>query len=201
MKIPKHTIEKKAYIVWHRGMIDTYSYEGFLSIHEIPVTYAECETDAKRKAKDLLNDYFIDGQPHKYSDIKTKRSLNQDYIKLEEDFLHHKKNEVVKRHHLHYNIDLHKKKEERKKIVESYHPDTKFYIQSGYVGNSVLWWRKNSSGYTTNIDDAQQYSRNEILKSHLNCRDEDHIWESEHVLKNVSKHVNSQHLDLTYKLF
>lgn len=33
-----------------------------------------------------------------------------------------------------------------------------YYIQDSrsYVGNSVLWWRKGGSGYTTNLAEAMQ---------------------------------------------
>lgn len=41
-----------------------------------------------------------------------------------------------------------------------------YYIESvkhGPVGNSVLWWRHNSAGYTTNIADAGLYDEHDAL--------------------------------------
>lgn len=40
--------------------------------------------------------------------------------------------------------------------------DQKYYIRTeGYVGNSLLWWRPKSAGYTTDIKKAGQYSKEE----------------------------------------
>lgn len=40
-----------------------------------------------------------------------------------------------------------------------------FYIKStGYVGNSIIWWSTNSQGYTTNLDAAGKYSREDALQ-------------------------------------
>lgn len=34
-----------------------------------------------------------------------------------------------------------------------------FYIKTeGYFGNCVLWWAKNSQGYTTNLNQAAKYT-------------------------------------------
>jgi ABC-type branched-subunit amino acid transport system ATPase component len=41
-----------------------------------------------------------------------------------------------------------------------------YYIQDtrSYVGNSVLWWRENGQGYTTDFDDAGVYSEAESAR-------------------------------------
>jgi hypothetical protein len=45
-------------------------------------------------------------------------------------------------------------------------PEELFYIRDtrSYVGNCVLWWRAGRNGYTTNLDDAEQFVREEAEK-------------------------------------
>lgn len=41
-----------------------------------------------------------------------------------------------------------------------------YYIQSvkrGYVGNCIVWWGKNRSGYTCHLDQAGQYTASEAI--------------------------------------
>lgn len=54
-----------------------------------------------------------------------------------------------------------------------------YYIQNGYVGNAILWWGKNSQGYTTEIDKAGKYTK---LEAERICeRPEDRAWLCSHV--------------------
>lgn len=40
----------------------------------------------------------------------------------------------------------------------------KYYIRNlGYVGNCLLWWRKESSGYTCDLREAGQFTEGEAL--------------------------------------
>jgi len=41
-----------------------------------------------------------------------------------------------------------------------------FYLQCGYSGNDLLFWKKGRSGYTTNLDDAHVFTRKEALGQH-----------------------------------
>ena len=41
----------------------------------------------------------------------------------------------------------------------------KYYLQNcerGHVGNCLLWWRKGGHGYTTNLDDAEQFELEQL---------------------------------------
>jgi hypothetical protein len=39
-----------------------------------------------------------------------------------------------------------------------------YYIQNGYVGNAILWWGIDSRGYTTDINKAGKYTKEETLE-------------------------------------
>ena len=54
-----------------------------------------------------------------------------------------------------------------------------YYIQNGYVGNAILWWGKDSKGYTTEIDKAGKYTHAEAKQ--IIQRPCDIAWECSHV--------------------
>lgn len=54
-----------------------------------------------------------------------------------------------------------------------------YYIQNGWVGNAILWWAIDSKGYTTEIDKAGKFTK-EQAKEIIN-RPEDRAWECSHV--------------------
>lgn len=70
-----------------------------------------------------------------------------------------------------------------------------FFIQKGWVGNSILWWKVNNCGYTTKINDARYFTKVE-LEPYLKNTDIN-IWSAKHVLDRVSRQVDSE--DLNYK--
>ena len=71
-----------------------------------------------------------------------------------------------------------------------------YYIQNGYVGNAILWWAIDSKGYTTEIDKAGKYTK-EQAKSIIK-RPQDIAWECNYVDKNLIAHkriIDGQYLD------
>lgn len=52
-----------------------------------------------------------------------------------------------------------------------------FYLQDSrsYVGNDMMFWAKGGNGYTTDIDKAQIYTRDEAVKMHT-ARPSDKPW-------------------------
>ncbi len=84
------------------------------------------------------------------------------------------------------------KKEDR---ISNLSDDETYYVQDrrNYVGNAVLWWGLNSSGYTTDLKRAQKYTGAELKQG--SWRDTDIIWESEHVETAVREYVDMQYLD------
>jgi hypothetical protein len=80
--------------------------------------------------------------------------------------------------------------------------DEMYLVQDNrqYVGNSVLWWALGGSGYTTNIDNAQRYTKFEVIEQFGKGRESDIIWLESHVLKAVKRHVDVQGLDRDFSV-
>ena len=72
----------------------------------------------------------------------------------------------------------------------------KYYIQDSrnYVGNCILFWAKNNSGYTTNINDAGLYDE-ESAKSICKNRKSDIAWPENYVLKHTQITCDMQYFD------
>lgn len=70
-----------------------------------------------------------------------------------------------------------------------------FYLQDsrGYVGNCMSWWAING-GYTTNLSNAEVFSRDGALKRHAN-RKTDIPWPKEYIDQRAVKTVDMQHVD------
>lgn len=74
-----------------------------------------------------------------------------------------------------------------------------YYIQtSGYVGNCLLWWRKEARGYTCNLDEAGTWTLDKAKR--LTQREEDRFWPKEYIDENVLMHVDGQYLDPDRKI-
>ena len=70
-----------------------------------------------------------------------------------------------------------------------------YYMQDArkYVGNSILWWAKGKNGYTTQINNAHQFTEQEVNKK--NWRSTDIAWDRDYIHEKVSAHVDAQHVD------
>lgn len=180
-------IIKKAFIVWHEGMLSDFPHDGY-RLEEIDPVYAETPNKAKSKAWFDLEGYNMpNGEPHGYTDIKVRRKKSHDIVLY--------KGEKRKRYWVIEDQEEEKRKEEFLKKLEAYPDNSHFYVQKGYVGNSCLWWGLRSCGYTTDIQKAELFTKAEIKKGFINKSDENVIWESSHVLENRSYHVDSQNLN------
>ena len=73
-----------------------------------------------------------------------------------------------------------------------------YYIQSikhgGYVGNSVLWWRKNNQGYTCNLENAQTYTEKEARDICEHYTPDYVVWDKDFIESVKSYHVDGQRL-------
>ena len=56
-----------------------------------------------------------------------------------------------------------------------------YYLQDtrSYVGNCVLWWKKDGNGYTTNIAEAHIYSTDDLFNKTF--RETDKFWPKEEI--------------------
>lgn len=76
-----------------------------------------------------------------------------------------------------------------------------YYIQNGWIGNAISWWAKDSKGYTTEIDKAGKYTKEEA-KSIIQ-RPEDKAWECSHVDNCLAARktvIDGQYLNTRYRL-
>jgi len=77
-------------------------------------------------------------------------------------------------------------------------PTATYYIEeaSQVVGNCVLWWGKNRSGYTCALDEAGVYTGAEAVGIvRMRCEATDHAWPEAYILARVHRHVRVEPLD------
>ena len=70
-----------------------------------------------------------------------------------------------------------------------------FYMQDsrGYVGNDVLWWAKSGNGYTTDLCNAQTYTKDEAQQMH-NSRRSDIPWPKGYIDGKTRPAVDMQYI-------
>ena len=74
-----------------------------------------------------------------------------------------------------------------------------FYLQDSrdYVGNDVLWWKKDGKGYTTDLREAEVYSKDAAVRQH-NCRETDIPWPKDYIDARTRPAVDMQYICSTY---
>jgi hypothetical protein len=72
-----------------------------------------------------------------------------------------------------------------------------YYIQDtrDYVGNSVVWWRPNGNGYTSDLDDAWQVPYAKAMSMNR-FRKTDVPWPCDEIDKYAQRHFDMQNLRL-----
>lgn len=77
----------------------------------------------------------------------------------------------------------------------------KYYIQDsrGYVGNCLSFWRPEGKGYTTNINDAGLFTKEEAERICKN-RDSDIAWREDYIKSHTQLTVDSQYIDRAFKV-
>ena len=80
--------------------------------------------------------------------------------------------------------------------VNSYPDGTMFFFQSyGYIGNSVQFWGLNSSGYVTDPNLAQKFTKEQTINQIKCNRTQDNFWPVDEIMNNLSVHADSQKLN------
>lgn len=72
-----------------------------------------------------------------------------------------------------------------------------FYIQNtkaGYLGNAIMFWGKNRSGYTANLEDAGQYSYEEAKQLCQGNPEKNKAWPVEYIEMNAVRVTDHQYL-------
>lgn len=70
-----------------------------------------------------------------------------------------------------------------------------YYLQDSrnYVGNDVLWWGKDCKGYTTDLRQAQVFSKDEALRRH-ELRETDIPWPKVYIDAKTRPAVDMQYI-------
>lgn len=74
--------------------------------------------------------------------------------------------------------------------------EDQYYLQDtrDYVGNCVLWWRKNREGYTTDLREAHIFTKDEAYRQHA-CRASDLPWPKAYIDARSAPRVDHQVID------
>jgi len=75
-----------------------------------------------------------------------------------------------------------------------------YYLwNGGYVGNAMLWWRKGGAGYTTNLDEAHKFTKEEAM-NYQKARNSDIPYLCAHVDDKSIRIADSQHIDYKFSI-
>jgi len=68
-----------------------------------------------------------------------------------------------------------------------------YYIQDsrGFTGNSVMWWRPNGNGYTSDLDAAWKVDEAKA-KQICRCRETDKMWPCDEIDRLAQRHFDFQ---------
>jgi len=74
--------------------------------------------------------------------------------------------------------------------------DQLFYLQDSrsYVGNDVLWWATGGRGYTTDLRQAETYTKDAAQAKH-NSRETDIPWPKEYINSKSRPAVDMQYIN------
>lgn len=172
----KLKILKKCWQVWDKN---EHNRKGYADEY-----YEEIYAPTREKARKKFSvSSWVD-----YIDVRAVRYPEYDKVEW--------KGQIIPR----YRVKSEEKQEERNKKILALPEDDMYYVQSGIVGNDLLLWGLGGSGYTCNIEQAQRYTKEQIVKQFTNGREQDVIWSAAHLEANIKKVVDSQSLDRKYSI-
>lgn len=123
----------------------------------------------------------------KYTDIKARRVPQNDLYEFEGKFLSQS------------DIEAKLRQRERNQKILDLPEDKLYYVQNGYSGNNLILWGLDSCGYTSKVNQAQKYTKAEIL-TFINGREQDVIWPADEIDNNLVSVVDSQNLNHKLKI-
>jgi hypothetical protein len=88
-------------------------------------------------------------------------------------------------------------KEERFSFMSEVKESELFFIRDkrSVVGNSVMWWARNSAGYTVDIRGAQIFTKEEAEKICRGCRPTDVAYPVDRIMALTQLHIDIQDLN------
>jgi hypothetical protein len=184
----KLEIVEKAFYVWHSSMIG-YGYNLYKCIEEIEPVYAKTPGEAKSFPGVAAEYKMNNGEYPTFTDYKVRRAKRYDKVRYEDS--------VIPRHLAESRIDKEKVIYDRLNHINKFSDDTMFYVQRGYVGNAILFWGLNSSGYTCKLEKAQQYTKQEIINDFIKrpSNPNDRFIPATHIQEIATLMVDGQHLE------
>lgn len=72
-----------------------------------------------------------------------------------------------------------------------------YYMQTGFSGNSLLWWREGRAGYTTDIKRAHVFSKSEAYSQAKVRPGVDQPWRKDYIDQHLEHHVNNERVSRT----
>lgn len=74
--------------------------------------------------------------------------------------------------------------------------DQQYYISTGgYSGNSLIFWGKDSRGYTSNLDNAGLYSEEDAKRICSNSDRTEKAWPKEYIEGITNRAVSCENID------
>lgn len=183
-------IISKAYTVWHDGMIGSCEAEKYL-IDEVPVVYASSPGQAKLLQRECES-WEINGRPHQYIDLKCKRAKDSDIVLFE--------GQEMERRYAKEFISSRKIYSQKLRRLNKYPDDALFYIQSGFSGNALILWAQNSCGYTTHVERAHRFTKQEIERHILATHRHEYIWPVAHIQEAIVKVLDSEKANVLHRI-
>jgi hypothetical protein len=181
-------IIEKAYRVWVYSML--HEYENFY-VENLDITYASKASEAKHKAN--IDWYYAkneDGDKITWIDIKCRRVPALDKIEID--------GRVITR------IQHKMENETNARIakLQTLDENKMYYMQDArnYVGNAVVWWRKDGGGYGCDIREAHKYTKEELVAKFTSIRDTDIVWEADHIETIIKPIIDAQGLKYEFSV-
>lgn len=153
IKVMEAVLQQKAYQVWHEGMLSRIPYEGY-SKDDLPVYYAESPSQAKTICCEVDN-YLIDGEHHKFTDLRVRRYKPCDKMLFE--------GHILTRNQIEYELEVRQRNAELDQLLTD-NPDSMAYILKG-----GYYYRPNCAGYTDRKSRAGVYTLERAIKEVKGC--------------------------------